>query len=75
MKGWCALTWFAACSSGVIVFLKLVANAVAFAEENLSRLENYERKALRRRREMTALAQIAEEDAIADSAAGEKAAK
>jgi hypothetical protein len=63
MSGWQVLIWAATCGVGMLAFLKGVANEVDRVEANLRRLEQGERRALLKRR------QIADEDVTASPAA------
>ena len=63
MGGWRVLIWAATCGVGMLAFLRAVANEVDRVEANLRRLEQTERRALLKRRQM------AGEDTIASPAA------
>lgn len=52
MDGWQVLIWAATCGGGAIAFLKIVANEIEGAEAKLRLLEQNERKALQKRRQM-----------------------
>lgn len=63
MSGWGVLSRFAVCGVGVVVFLKLVANAIEYSQTALSAFEKQERKAQERRREAAAELEAATEEA------------
>ena len=52
MGGWKVLIWSATCGAGVLAFLRAVANEVGRVEGNLRRLEQTERRALLKRRQI-----------------------
>lgn len=65
MSGWHILIRCAVCALGALVFLRFVADEVAFATDSLSVLEGRERKAYKVRQEM----EMAPNPEIAEKAA------
>ena len=61
MSGWHILIWCAVCASGVLTFLRLVANDIGLAVEAVRRLEEQERKAQERRMALEEQARVAAE--------------
>ena len=63
MSGWSILTWGVVCSAGVLLFMRLVVDTIAGAEEALRMLGESERKKHGRRLETTPYLAEPSEDA------------